>query len=418
MLVYRLFIFLYPLAAQLISWVSPKARLWCEGQKIAFHQINNWNPGKPVIWMHCASLGEFEQGLPVLESIQQQYPGYALLVSFFSPSGYEACKNHPLPDRVVYLPMDSPSQSREWLAIVKPAFVLFIKYEFWYYYLSALQQQKTPVILVSAIFRQQQIFFTWYGGFYRKMLGLFSHILVQDEASVQLLSKIQVTTPVTIAGDTRFDRVQQIANQPKSWPAIENFVQQHPVLVAGSTWPEDDKELQHFVNNHPAVKHILVPHVTDEASLQQCKDIFPGALLYSAYESAFLQGIAVPDSSILIIDRIGMLSSLYRHASVAYIGGGFGADGVHNVLEAAIYGIPVVMGPIFHKYLEATELVDKGGAISVKSLQALDTTLQSLFDNETERNKMGQIALEYTLSKMGATNKVLLVIQENRLLIK
>ena len=418
MLVYRLFIFLYPLAAQIISWVSPKARLWCRGQKIAFSQIKDWNPGKPVIWMHCASLGEFEQGLPVLESIHQQYPGYALLVSFFSPSGYEACKNHSLPDRVVYLPMDSPSQSREWLAIVKPAFVLFIKYEFWYYYLSALQQQKTPVILVSAIFRQQQIFFRWYGGFYRKMLSLFTHILVQDEASVQLLSKIQVTTPVTIAGDTRFDRVQQIATQPQSWPAIENFVQQHPVLVAGSTWPEDDKELQHFVNNHPAVKHILVPHVTDEASLQKCKEIFPGALLYSAYEAALLQGIPISDSSILIIDRIGMLSSLYRHASVAYVGGGFGADGVHNVLEAAVYGKPVVMGPIFHKYLEATELVDKGGAISVKNLQALDTTLQSLFDNETERNKMGQIALEYTLSKRGATNKVLQVIQENRLLIK
>jgi 3-deoxy-D-manno-octulosonic-acid transferase len=418
MLVYRLFIFLYPLAAQLISWVSPKARLWCEGQKIAFNQIKDWNPGKPVIWMHCASLGEFEQGLPVLESFHQQYPGYALLVSFFSPSGYEACKNHSLPDRVVYLPMDSPSQSREWLAIVKPAFVLFIKYEFWYYYLSTLQQQKIPVILVSALFRQQQIFFTWYGGFYRKMLGLFTHILVQDEASVKLLSEIQVTTPVIIAGDTRFDRVQQIANQPKSWPAIENFVQQHPVLVAGSTWPEDDKELQHFVNNHPAVKHILVPHLTDAASLQQCQETFPGALLYSAYEAAFLQGIPISDSSLLIIDRIGMLSSLYRYASVAYIGGGFGADGVHNVLEAAVYGKPVIMGPTFQKYLEATELVDKGGAITVNNGQALDSALQALFDNETERKKMGQIALDYTVSKRGATNKVLQVIQENRLLIK
>ncbi len=418
MLVYRLFIFLYPLAAQIISWVSPKARLWCEGQKLAFNQIKDWNPGKPVIWMHCASLGEFEQGLPVLESIHQQYPGYALLVSFFSPSGYEACKNHPLPDRVVYLPMDSPSQSQEWLAIVKPAFVLFIKYEFWYYYLSTLQQQKIPVILVSAIFRQQQIFFTWYGGFYRKMLSLFTQILVQDEASVQLLSEIQVTTPVTIAGDTRFDRVHQIANQPKSWLAIENFVQQDPVLVAGSTWPEDDKELQHFANNHLAVKHILVPHLTDAASLRKCQETFPGALLYSAYEAAFLQGIPISDSSILIIDRIGMLSSLYRYASVAYIGGGFGAEGVHNVLEAAVYGKPVVMGPTFQKYLEATELVDKGGAITVNNGQALDSALQALFDNETERKKMGQIALDYTVSKRGATNKVLQVIQENRLLIK
>ena len=418
MLVYRLFIFLYPLAAQLISWVSPKARLWCEGQKIAFSQIKDWNPGKPVIWMHCASLGEFEQGLPVLESIHQQYPGYALLVSFFSPSGYEACKNHSLPDRVVYLPMDSPSQSRKWLAVVKPTLVLFIKYEFWYYYLFALHQQKIPVILVSAIFRQQQIFFTWYGGFYRKMLNLFTQILLQDEASVQLLSEIKVTTPVTIAGDTRFDRVQQIAKQPRSWPAIENFVQQYPVLVAGSTWPEDDKELQHFVNNHPAVKHILVPHLTDSASLRKCQETFPGALLYSAYEAAFLQGIPISDSSILIIDRIGMLSSLYRYASIAYIGGGFGADGVHNVLEAAVYGKPVIVGPIFQKYLEATELVDKGGAITVDNGQALDTTLQALFDNEPERKKIAQIAQDYTLSKRGATNKVLQVIQENRLLIK
>lgn len=418
MLVYRLFIFLYPLAAQLISWVSPKARLWCNGQKIAFSQISNWNPGKPIIWMHCASVGEFEQGLPVLESLHQQYPGYALLVSFFSSSGYEACKNHSLPDRVVYLPMDSPSQSREWLALVKPAFVVFIKYEFWYYYLSALQQQKIPVILVSAIFRPQQIFFTWYGGFYRKMLALFTHILVQDEASVQLLTKIQVTTPVTIAGDTRFDRVQQIANQPKSWPAIENFVQQHAVLVAGSTWPEDDKELQHFVNKHPTIKHILVPHVTDAASLQQCQEIFPGSLLFSAYEAAFLQGEVNMDSRILIIDRIGMLSSLYKHATVAYVGGGFGADGVHNVLEAAVYGKPVVIGPIFNKYLEATELVDKGGAISVNSGQALETILLSLFDNAFERKKMAEVALNYTLSKRGATSKVLQVIQENRLLIK
>ena len=418
MLVYRLFIFLYPLAAQLISWVSPKAQLWCEGQKLAFSQIKHWNPGKPVIWMHCASLGEFEQGLPVLESIHQQYPGYALLVSFFSPSGYEACKNHSLPDRVVYLPMDSPSQSRKWLAVVKPTLVLFIKYEFWYYYLFALHQQKIPVILVSAIFRQQQIFFTWYGGFYRKMLALFTHILVQDAASVQLLSEIKVTTPVTIAGDTRFDRVQQIANQPKSWPAVENFVQQDPVLVAGSTWPEDDKELQHFVNKNPSIKHILVPHVTDGASLRKCQETFPGALLYSAYEAAFLQGIPISYSSILIIDRIGMLSSLYRYASIAYIGGGFGADGVHNVLEAAVYGKPVVMGPTFQKYLEATELVDKGGAITVNNGQALDTTLQALFDNEPEREKMAQIALDYTASKRGATNKVLQVIQENRLLIK
>jgi 3-deoxy-D-manno-octulosonic-acid transferase len=301
---------------------------------------------------------------------------------------------------------------------VKPSFVVFIKYEFWYYYLSALQQQKIPVILVSAIFRPKQIFFTWDGGFYRKMLALFTHILVQDEASVKLLSEIQVTTPIIIAGDTRFDRVQQIANQPKSWPAIENFVQQYPVLVAGSTWPEDDKELQHFVNNHPAVKNLLVPHLTDSASLRKCQETFPGALLYSAYEAAFLQGIPISDSSILIIDRIGMLSSLYRYAYVTYIGGGFGADGVHNVLEAAVYGKPVIMGPTFQKYLEATELVDKGGAITVNNGQALDSTLQALFDNETERKKMEQIALDYTVSKLGATNKVLQVIQENRLLIK
>lgn len=416
MLLYRLFIFLYPLAAQLVSWVSPKARLWCEGQRIALRQIRDWNPTKPVIWMHCASLGEFEQGLPVITALQKQYPGHAILVSFFSPSGYEACKNHPIPDRIVYLPMDSPSHADEWLAVVKPSFVLFIKYEFWYFYLSRLQAQKIPVILVSAIFRKQQIFFKWYGSFYRKLLDYFTHILVQDAASAKLLHEIRCKPPVTIAGDTRFDRVQEIANRPSSWPAIEHFIQQHPVLVAGSTWPEDDKELQHFVNHQPAIKHILVPHLTDEASIRNCKDIFRGAVVYSEWEAAFTKGTALPATNLLIIDRIGMLSSLYRYATVSYVGGGFGAEGVHNVLEAAIYGRPVIIGPVYHKYLEAVELITCEGGVSTTSAKELEKILSELFEDTARRTTMGKLALEYTLSKVGATDQVLRVIQENRLL--
>ena len=416
MLLYRLFLFLYPLAARLMSIFSPKARLWCRGQQMAFTQIQEQPTNQPVIWMHCASLGEFEQGLPVLTQLKQQYPQYCLLVSFFSPSGYEACKNHPIPHRVVYLPMDHPRKSFQWIQQVAPALVIFVKYEFWYYYLLALHQQKTPVLLISAIFRKHQLFFQWYGSFYRKMLHFFDHILVQNTASAQLLQSVGVEEGVAITGDTRFDRVLEIAGNPRAYPAIEHFIQDKPVLVAGSTWPEDDKELQHFVNHHPNIRMILVPHHIDADSIQQCMAIFPGAVCYSDYEKDWQDTHQYSGINKLIINRIGMLSSLYKYATVVYVGGGFGAEGVHNVLEATIYGNPVVIGPEYAKYLEVTQLVAEGGVVAVSTSSALSNTLLHFFENGEARAMIGKKAKAFTLAQTGATQKVMQVIQENRLL--
>ena len=383
---------------------------------MAFGQIKEQPIPQPVIWMHCASLGEFEQGLPVLKQLKKQYPQYALLVSFFSPSGYEACKNHTIPDRVVYLPFDHPRKSAQWIQQIRPELVIFVKYEFWYYYLLALQQQKIPVLLISAIFRPHQLFFHWYGSFYRKMLRFFAHILVQNEASAKLLESVGVADRVTITGDTRFDRVLEISGNPSTYPAIEHFIQQKPVLVAGSTWPEDDKALQHFVNHQSNIPIILVPHHIDADAIEQCKAIFPGAVCYSDYEKDWQKNNQYNGVHTLIINRIGMLSSLYQYATVAYVGGGFGADGVHNVLEATIYAKPVVIGPEYAKYLEVTQLVEQGGVIAVATAQELNTSLQHLFEHPEAAAAIGKKAHAFTLAQTGATQKVMQVIQENRLL--
>lgn len=415
MLLYQLFIYVYPIAARLISIFSPKALSWCKGQAIAFGQLRARPNKEPLIWMHCASLGEFEQGLPVLQQLKKQYPHYTLLVSFFSPSGYEACKNHSVPDWVVYLPMDHPRKSALWIREIRPALVIFVKYEFWYYYLLTLHQQKIPIILISAIFRKHQLFFQWYGGFYRKMLHCFNYILVQNADSASLLQTIGVSNGVTISGDTRFDRVLAIANSPTPYPAIEHFIQDKPVLVAGSTWPEDDKELQYFVNLHPNIQMILVPHHIDADSIQQSMAIFPGAVCYSDYEQNY-QDAEYMGINKLIINRIGMLSSLYKYATVVYVGGGFGADGVHNVLEATIFGKPVVIGPVYAKYLEVTQLVEQGGVVAITTSQELNTMLQHFFESGEACSETGKKAKAFTIAQTGATQKVMEVIQENRLL--
>lgn len=417
MLLYRLFIYLYPLTARLMSIFSPKARRWCRGQQTAFSQIPKQPHNKKIIWMHCASMGEFEQGLPVLKQLKNQYPQFSILVSFFSPSGYEACKNHSIADWVVYLPMDHPRKSAQWISEIHPELVIFVKYEFWYYYLAALHQQKIPVILISAIFRQHQLFFHWYGGFYRSMLQFFKHILVQNEDSAALLKSIGILDGVTITGDTRFDRVLEIARNPTHYPAIEQFIQKEPVLVAGSTWPEDDKELQHFVNHHPNIQMIIVPHHIDQDAIRQCKEIFPGAVCYSDFERDWQDSNQYKGINKLIINRMGMLSSLYKYATVAYVGGGFGAEGVHNVLEATIFGKPVVIGPEYSKYLEVTQLVEQGGVIAIRTTQELNNTLQNLFENKEICSSTGKKANEFTITQTGATQKVMQVIQENRLLI-
>jgi len=419
MLLYRIFLFCYRQAARIAALFNEKAAKWVKAQRTALSDIQNWQPQQPVIWMHCASLGEFEQGLPVLEAIRSQFPNYTLLLSFFSPSGYEPCREHPAADKVVYLPIDGKQTAADWVEKIQPSLVIFIKYEFWYYYLEALHNKKIPVLLVSAVFRPSQPFFHWYGGFYRKMLQFYAQILVQNESSARLLQTLSVPVPVMVAGDSRFDRVIQVAATPTSFPVIEEFIKGMPVFIAGSTWPEDDKALQHFVHNNPSVRHIIVPHLTDAASIDRCLQTYPHSVTYSNLMQQWEKGQSIPDNySTLIIDTIGLLRSIYRYATLAYVGGGFGGEGIHNVLEATVYGKPVVIGPVYDKFIEATELVERKGILVVNNAIELETQLSELLKDASLRESIEHIAKQFTHDRGGAAQRVIQLIQEKRLLTK
>lgn len=419
MVLYRIFLFFYPLAARLAGLLNVKALKWWRAQRTALKTIQLWQPKEPVIWMHCASQGEFEQGLPVLEAIRKEYPGHEILLSFFSPSGYESFQKHPVADKVVYLPLDGPSTAENWVEKINPVLVIFIKYEFWYFYLQSLHRRQIPVMLMAAVFRPSQPFFKWYGSLYRKMLSFYQIILVQDNASAQLLQSLTIPLNTLVAGDSRFDRVLQIAQQPNSLPALESFIAGKDVFIAGSTWPEDDKALQHFVQQNNQICHILVPHLTDPSSIARCLQVFPGSITYSQWEDQW-KNHKIPSirPGSLIIDRTGMLSTLYRYATIAYIGGGFGAEGIHNILEATVYGIPVVIGPIFDKFLEAIDLADRGGLLVAKNALELEGQLQQLLNDSHRREQIGTIAREFTKEGGGAAKRVLQLIQENRLLTR
>jgi 3-deoxy-D-manno-octulosonic-acid transferase len=420
MLVYRLFILLYPKIVWLLRFTNPKAKLWLSGRSgvfkklaAAFHKNN-----RPVIWMHCASLGEFEQGRPVLESLRKKYPSHCILLTFFSPSGYEIRKNYDGADHIFYLPMDSPSNASRFLNIVQPSLVLFVKYEFWYYYLNETKQRNIPLLLVSGIFRKNQLFFKWYGGMHRKMLSFFTCLLVQNDTSAKLLQNIGYTENVLVSGDTRFDRVISIANNFEQVNVIDHFCKNKTTIVAGSTWTEDDEELDHFANTNPSVKFIIAPHDITSERLEECMELYKHAMLYSSYEKALRQGRSVPaDINVLIIDNMGMLSRLYHYATICYVGGGFGDDGIHNILEAAVYSKPVVFGPVYDKYFEAEELLDCEGAFSIEDALELEKLLKDLLKKETLYNTTAAAAGKYVRDHSGATASVMKYIQENRLLI-
>lgn len=420
MLIYRIFIWLYPRIVWVLRFFNPKARLWVSGRKgifqklsAAFHRNN-----KPVIWMHCASLGEFEQGRPLLEEMRKQYPQHCILLTFFSPSGYEVRKNYEGADHVFYLPIDSPANASRFFNIVQPSLVVFIKYEFWYYYLNEAKQRNIPLLLVSGIFRSSQLFFKWYGGVHRKMLSFFSFLFVQHETSARLLENIGYQKTVIVSGDTRFDRVISIASDQKPIHAIESFCGQHTVVVAGSTWTEDDEELDHFANTYSSIKFIVAPHDIYKERLDECLSLYKHSMLYSSYEKRLNAGETIPpDLNVLIIDNMGMLSRLYLYATVAYIGGGFGEDGIHNTLEAAVYYKPVVFGPEYEKFLEAVELVERGGAFCVDDALELEEILKELLEKTNAYKTAAKIAGDYVQEKAGATKQVMEFIQENRLLI-
>ncbi len=419
MLFYRLFTWLYPKIAFLLGYWNRKARAWHRGRIGLFTQLQTAfsTNTKKVIWVHCASLGEFEQGLPVIESARILYPGHLILVTFFSPSGYEVKKDHPVADLIFYLPMDSVSHAKKFFDIVQPSLILFIKYEFWYYYLQEARNRKIPLLLVSGIFRKGQSFFAWYGSFQRRILTFFTYLFVQDNHSATLLENIGIKNNVIVCGDTRFDRVIKIAAGFEPINVISRFCDSTPTLVAGSTWTDDDEELDHFANTHPQLKFIIVPHEIEEERLKECLTLYKYSMLYSDYETVLEAGLEIPaDIHVLIIDNIGMLSRLYKYATVCYVGGGFGEDGIHNILEAAVYGKPVVFGPVFDKYIEAVDLVDNEAAFCAEDALELEEVLQELFDDTELRNKAAATALNYIAERSGATQKVMNYIQENRLL--
>jgi len=410
---YNLFIALYPKIAWLIRSRNRKAALWLDGRKELFRNLSaamGPNPGK-VLWMHCASLGEFEQGRPLLERFRKDYPSYKVLLTFFSPSGYEARKGYEGADWIFYLPMDSNSNARQFFNIVRPSLVIFVKYEFWYYYLCETCQRKIPLLLVSSIFRPQQPFFRWYGGFHRKILGFFTYLFVQDAASMELLNRIGIKDNVAISGDTRFDRVMEIAEQFKPILSVEQFIGNSKVVVAGSTWTDDDEELDHFANTNPDVKFIIAPHEIEQERLQECLRLYRKSVLLS-----HLSQVPLTDQNVLIIDNIGMLSKLYHYATVSYVGGGFGADGVHNVLEAAVYSKPVVFGPVYDKFIEAAGLIDAGGAFSVSNALQLEKVLGELLGKQESYYEAAVKAGSFVKHHAGASEKILAYIQEKRLL--
>lgn len=402
-ILYNLSILLYHFFIHLAAPLHSKAKLWLNGRQHLFKKLKEKiSNEEKIIWLHCASLGEFEQGRPLIEQLKKEKPKHKILLTFYSPSGYEIRKNYPLADYVFYMPLDTAAHARQFLDIVQPDVVYFIKYEFWYHFLSELKKRGIPTLLVAAVFREQQVFFKWYGGFFRKMLESFSHIFVQDNASLDLLKSIEIEH-VSVAGDTRIDRVMSIAKEAKDFPLIAKFSANAPVLVAGSTWPKDEAILADFINkNHENDwKYIFAPHEIKDNKITHLESLLQVATL--RYSKANTTNII--NAKVLIIDNIGMLSALYQYGKVAYIGGGFGA-GIHNTLEPIAFGLPVIFGLKYQKFIEAQWLVQHRGAFVVQHQDDFQTVFRQL-SQEAFYKEASATARRYILQNQGATGKVL-----------
>lgn len=397
---------LYALLLRLVAPFNPKAAAWVAGRQGLLPRIEQALGAEKAsrIWVHCASLGEFEQGRPLIEGLRRQYPGHKIVLTFFSPSGYEVRKNWAGADYVFYLPLDTAEHARQFVAAVRPALAVFVKYEFWYYYLRELREQSIPAVVVAAIFRPGQIFFKPWGGFFRNILSQLSYIFTQNEASAELLRGIGLKR-VRVAGDTRFDTVAATAaTPPRSLPLVEAFVaDEAPVLVAGSTWPEDLPALAPLMRKHArAMRFIVAPHEVSETHLQEVEAAMPGLTVrYSQATPA-----TVAEARLLLIDNVGLLSQLYRFGRFAYVGGAFGA-GLHNTLEAAAFGLPVFFGPRYERFQEAVALVDLGCAFSAQSAKDLEAAFDKLYYNETARLSVQDVSLDYVHQHAGATGRIL-----------
>jgi 3-deoxy-D-manno-octulosonic-acid transferase len=415
---------LYKAGIHVVSFWNKKAKLWISGRRNVFEELQtalSAVPNKKIIWMHSASLGEFEQGRPVLQKIKEAFPDVTIVLTFFSPSGYEIVKNNKDFRNVFYLPMDSSVHAKKWMDILKPTLVLWVKYEYWHYYLQEIKERNIPLLMVSGVYRSNQVFFKWYGGFYKKMLDCFTHFFVQNEDSKEHLQKIIPADKITVSGDTRCDRVINIAETFTDIPGISAFCKNAKVIVAGSTWEDDEAEWTHFVRNYPEIKFIIAPHEIDEENLAEVKKEFAG-IYYSEWLEKGLQATVEKqhttdevEPNCLVIDNIGMLSRLYHYATITYVGGGFGDDGLHNILEAAVYGKPVIFGPEYDKNFEAEEMIDSSGAISIENAIELEKVVNRLINDEEELSSRSAAAKNYVYRNAGASEKILLFIRQNNL---
>ena len=401
---YTLALHLYALMIEIASFFSKKARRTRLGQwhtnGVLREQIDRQ---AKYIWFHAASLGEFEQGRPIIETIRQRFPHYKILLTFFSPSGYEVRKNYDGADVVCYLPIDTPFKVKKFLHLANPAMAVFIKYEFWYNYLAELKSRHIPIYLVCGVFRPNQLFFKWYGSWYRRALQCFSQLFVQDEASARLLAEYGITN-VSVCGDTRFDRVLDIQRQARLFPVIEEFAGsgQQLILVAGSSWPQDEDVILPYFNTHPEIKLIIAPHEIHRAHLMDIESKLkrPSIRLSETNEQT------VSGKECLIIDSFGLLSSIYRYGQIAYIGGGFG-KGIHNTLEAAVYGIPVLFGPNHKKFREAKALISAGGGFPLAHEDDFKALMEKMTADTEYRQSVGRLVADYVQQNSGVTEKIL-----------
>jgi 3-deoxy-D-manno-octulosonic-acid transferase len=412
---YNIFLFLYSTGIRLTAIFNPKARLWLTGR--SRFPVIPLNDDSRTVWMHCASLGEFEQGRPVLEQLKRNNPDLKFVLTFFSPSGYEAAKNYSGADYIFYLPMDNIFAAKKFIANINPSLVLWVKYEYWFYYLHELKKRNIPLLLVSGIFRKDQPFFKWYGGIWKNMLGCFDHFFVQNAASAKMLATAGISSNVTINGDTRFDRVIEIAKQSLNDQIIHSFCSGHKVLVAGSTWEDDEVILAAYGDEtHHAIKMIIVPHELDTAHLGSVKKMFKKSVCYTEIERQPELINTMHQYDTLIVDTIGMLSRLYSFGCINYIGGGFTNDGIHNILEAAVWGKPIIIGENYEKYFEAIALVDCGAAATITDTNELKEVIDEWMNDDIVYNENAEAAKEYVYANGGATNAILEYIQVNRLL--
>lgn len=398
---YNIAIAIYAALIRFAALWNPKAKAWSEGRKDIFAAMRKAiGEGERVVWIHAASLGEFEQGRPIIERIKEEHPDYKILLTFFSPSGYEIRKDYKGADYIFYLPADTVSNVRKFLDIVKPEVAIFVKYEFWLNMLAELRRRKVRTFVVSAIFRRNSIFFRPYGAMWCRALETFETIFVQDDNSQKLLAELGFDN-VVVAGDTRFDRVARIASSAKRVAVVEEFKGERPLFVAGSTWGPDEELLLQLVNDNPDIKFVIAPHEMEEARIRHILDsVKGGAVRYTQ-----LEGVALEEKQVLVLDTIGILSSVYGSAKWSYIGGGFGV-GIHNTLEAATFALPIAFGPNYLKFKEAVDMVSLGVATSVTNYEELKRWFEPLRDDAALLAEVSRAAKEYTSKHQGATDAI------------